>query len=165
MSFVLPPPPTLASAPTSTDDASKGFYPGSTVVDTTVNPPVVYTCTSATIGAAKWAAAGTLIRVNNTPVGAATTLNYTRSSVSVNDGVATITPFGGWQNYAAFSATTGQTFFPLVGVSVAPQSHQVFANGMLLRLGAQYDYTIDASGITLAPGIVMSAGDPVIVYY
>lgn len=165
MSFASVPPPQLATAPTSTDDASKGFYIGMTVVDTTVVPPVVYVCTSATIGAARWAPTGILVRLDNVALGAVTTLNFQSAAVSVNNGVATVTPAGGWRSYAAFSATQGQTFFPLVGASVAPNLHQVFANGMLLRLGAQYDYVIDATGITLASGVVMSAGDPLLVYY
>lgn len=136
-----------------------------TVVDTTATPPVVYTCTSATVGAAKWAAAGVLVRLDNAPLGAATTLNFVNTVVAVNAGVATVNPAGGWRNYAAFTATQGQTFFPLVGVPVAPHFHQVFANGMLLRLGAQYDYTVDGTGITLSGDIALSVGDPLIVYY
>jgi hypothetical protein len=85
--------------------------------------------------------------------------------VAVSNGVATVAPSGGWRSYAAFSAMQGQTFFPLVGVSVAPQSHQVFANGMLLRLGAQYDYTIDGAGVTLSAPLALDAGQPLIVYY
>ena len=165
MSYVAVPSPTLASAPTVNDDASKGFFVGMTVVDTTVTPPVIYTCTSATIGAARWAAAGVLVRLDNVALGAATTLNFQNAVVAVNNGVASVNPFGGWRNYAAFTATQGQTFFPLVGVPVAPQSHQVFANGMLLRLGAQYDYTIDATGITLAGAIALAVDDPLLVYY
>jgi hypothetical protein len=165
MSFQAPPPPSIFATPGINDDATRGIYVGMTVVDTTASPPVVYVCTSNNIGAAKWSPVGTLIRANNVVLGSASTLNFERATASVHNGVATITPFGGWQNYAAFSATAGQTFFPLVGVSVAPQSHQVFANGILLRLGAQYDYSIDVTGITLASGVVMSAGDPLVVYY
>lgn len=165
MSYVAVPSPTLASAPTVNDDASKGFFVGMTVVDTTVTPPVIYTCTSATIGAARWAAAGILMRLDNVALGAATTLNFQNAVVAVSNGVASVNPAGGWRNHAAFAATQGQTFFPLVGVPVAPQSHQVFANGMLLRVGAQYDYTIDATGITLAGAIALAVGDPLLVYY
>jgi hypothetical protein len=135
------------------------------VLDTSVNPPVLYVCTSNAAGAAKWSAVGIILQMSGTALGAVNTLNFQSTTVSVSNGVATVTPAGGWRSYAAFSATQGQTFFPLTGVSVAPNLHQVFANGMLLRLGAQYDYVIDGTGITLASGIVMSVGDPLVVYY
>jgi hypothetical protein len=165
MSFQVPPPPTIPTTPSLNDDATKGINVGMTVVDTTVNPPVVYVCTSNTPGAAKWSAVGVTVQVSGLPLGAVTTLNFQNAVVAVNNGVASVAPAGGWRNHAAFTATQGQTFFPLVGVSVAPQSHQVFANGMLLRLGAQYDYTIDATGITLAGAIALAVGDPLLVYY
>ena len=163
MSFAVVPPPTLATAPSSTDDASKGFYIGMMVVDTTVTPPVVYTCTSATIGQARWSPVGLLVRASGVAIGAATTINFAASTVTLNNGVATVTPFGGWRKYAAFTASDGQTFFPLTGVSISAESHQVYANGMLLRLGASYDYIVDSNGITL--NFTLAAGNPLIVYY
>ena len=165
MSFAVVPPPSLSTAPTSNDDASKGFYAGMMVVDTTVTPPVVYACSSATVGQARWAPVGLLVRANGVPVvgGAATTLNFASSSVSLSNGVATVTPFGGWRHQASFTAANGQTFFALAGLSSAPESHQVFANGMLLRLGLSYDYSVDASGITL--NFSLAAGNPLLVYY
>jgi hypothetical protein len=165
MSFQAPPPPTIPATPSINDDATKGINVGMTVVDTTVNPPVVYVCTSNTPGAAKWSAVGVTVQVSGLPLGAVTTLNFQSAVVAVSNGVATVAPSGGWRSYAAFSAMQGQTFFPLVGVSVAPQSHQVFANGMLLRLGAQYDYTIDGAGVTLSAPLALDAGQPLIVYY
>ena len=165
MSFAAIPPAVLSSAPTQNDDASKGFYNGMLVVDTTVTPPVLYACSSATVGQARWAPVGLLVRANGVPVsgGAATTLNFAASSVSRSNGVATVTPFGGWRHQASFTATNGQTFFALAGLPSAPESHQVFANGMLLRLGASYDYSVDASGITL--NFPLAAGNPLLVYY
>ena len=163
MSFAVVPPPTLATAPSSTDDASKGFYIGMMVVDTTVTPPVVYTCTSATVGQARWSPVGLLVRSNGVALGAATTINFTASTVTLSNGLATVTPIGGWRRHAAFTATNGQSFFPLAGLLDAPETHQVFANGMLLRLGAGYDYIVDSNGITL--NFSLEAGNPLLVYY
>lgn len=163
MSFAPVPPTLLTTAPTATDDASKGFYTGMLVVDTTVTPPVLYACASSTVGQAKWAPVGMLIRMIGTPMGAATILNFDASTVSVTNGVATVTPFGGWRNHRAFSAHEGQTYFPISDVPSSPASHQVYANGMLLRLGENYDYTVDATGITVR--ISLEAGNPLLVYY
>jgi hypothetical protein len=163
MSFQTPPPPSVPSAPSINDDVTKGIYVGMTVVDTTVMPPVAYVCTSNNIGAAKWAPVGVTVQSGGLTLGALTTLNFQNASVTLSNGTATVSPFGGWRNYYAESAQEGQTFFPLVGLPVAPQSHQVYANGMLLRLGAQYDYSVGPMGITLA--FAMSAGQPLIVYY
>ena len=54
MSYKVSPQVAKASAPTATDDASKGFVIGSSWVDTTPNPDVLYVCTSAAAGAATW---------------------------------------------------------------------------------------------------------------
>jgi hypothetical protein len=58
MSYALPPQATKAGAPTSTDDASKGYVIGSAIIDTSVSPRKVYICTNATTGAATWVDAG-----------------------------------------------------------------------------------------------------------
>lgn len=58
MSYRLPPQVVRASAPTATDDASKGFVVGSAWVDTSATPDALYLCTSAATGAATWVNAG-----------------------------------------------------------------------------------------------------------
>ena len=54
MSFALPPSVTKTGAPAVTDDASKGFVVGSSIVDTSASPRALYFCTDTTIGAAVW---------------------------------------------------------------------------------------------------------------
>lgn len=69
----------------------------------------------------------------------------------------------GWPNYAEFTATEGQVFFPVVGLTAEPRKHQVFRAGMIMRLGAGNDYTVDATGLTLlAPAM---ANENVLVYF
>lgn len=60
MSYTLPPSVLKAGAPTSTDDASKGFVVGSSIIDTSVSPRAMYFCTNSTIGSAIWAAASAI---------------------------------------------------------------------------------------------------------
>ena len=49
---------TQATAPTVTDDSSKGYAPGSEIVVTGVTPRVTYKCTNAAVGAAVWIVLG-----------------------------------------------------------------------------------------------------------
>jgi hypothetical protein len=56
MSYTLPPAVLKAGAPTSSDDSTKGFIVGSSIIDTSVSPRTVYFCTNPAVGAAVWAA-------------------------------------------------------------------------------------------------------------
>lgn len=122
MSFLAPRSASIGRPPTSSDDASRGFFVGSTVVDSSANPPVLYLCARDTRGAALWVAAG-----------AATS---------------------GWGSYTAFEAEAGQTVFPVVGVNPAAGRHMVTRNGLVLRQGVTYDYTVDATGIVFNAAVV-----------
>lgn len=130
MSFLAPRSASLGRPPTSSDDASRGFFVGSTVVDSSADPPVLYLCTRDAQGAALWVAAG-----------AATS---------------------GWANYTAFEAENGQTVFLVAGVNPAAGRHMVTRNGLVLRQGVTYDYTVNAAGIVFNVGA--SEGDFVQVF-
>lgn len=55
MSYTLPPAVLKAGAPTSSDDSSKGYVVGSSIIDTSVSPRTVYFCTNPAVGSATWA--------------------------------------------------------------------------------------------------------------
>ena len=55
MSYTLPPSVIKAGAPTVNDDATKGYVIGSSIIDTSVSPRVVYFCTNPAAGSAVWA--------------------------------------------------------------------------------------------------------------
>lgn len=81
---------TASAAPTSTDDNSKGYTPGSTWI----YDGVVYTNTSATIGAATWAAGGgPTYPVQGNPV--AKTSSGTLTAADILAGIITVNPGGG----------------------------------------------------------------------
>lgn len=58
MSYALNPQVVRASAPTGSDDNTRGFVVGSIWVDTSATPDAAYICTSAATGAATWVNAG-----------------------------------------------------------------------------------------------------------
>jgi hypothetical protein len=60
MSYTLPPSVTKAGAPTSSDDSTQGYVAGSSIIDTSVSPRVVYFCTNPAAGSAVWASASAI---------------------------------------------------------------------------------------------------------
>ena len=52
MAYAVSPSVPLNRAPTANDDESKGFLVGSSAVDSTVSPPVLYICADNAVGAA-----------------------------------------------------------------------------------------------------------------
>ncbi len=148
MSFLVPRSASIGRSPTSSDDASRGFFVGSTVVDSSVEPPVLYVCTNDTRGSAVWVAAGGMVLQNaGAGAGHAYTLNFAQGSVVVANGVATFTPPSGWAIYASFEAANGQTVFPVANVNSVGGRHMVTRDGLVMRQGAASDYTITATGV------------------
>ena len=60
MSYTLPPSVTKAGAPTSSDDSTKGYVVGSSIINTSASPRAVYFCTNPAAGAAVWAVASAI---------------------------------------------------------------------------------------------------------
>jgi hypothetical protein len=58
MSFTVSPQVVKGTAPTASDDTTRGFVVGSVWVDTSTAPDTVYICSSAVPAAATWVAAG-----------------------------------------------------------------------------------------------------------
>lgn len=58
MAYIVPVQVSFASAPSVTDDASKGFGVGSIWVDTSPATPVPYACLDASVGTAVWRRVG-----------------------------------------------------------------------------------------------------------
>jgi len=151
VSFIVPPSASLGRPPTVSDDASKGFFEGSTVVDGSANPPVLYVCTSSARGSARWViAGGVTVQSDGVNAGHAYVLNFAEGAVTTSQGVATFTPPSGWSKYASFVATEGQTLFLVAGVNPDPGRHAVTRNGLLMLLGADADYTVNPAGILFA---------------
>ena len=91
--------------------------------------------------------------------------NYTITNVG---GVAVVQVTGGgaasgWPNYADFTATDGQVFFPVTGLTSDPRQHQVVRAGVIQRYGAVNDYTVDGTGITFATPSMLN--ENVLVYF
>jgi hypothetical protein len=127
---------------------------GSTVVDTTVDPPALYVCADTTRGAAVWvAAAGIVLQSAGSPVGLAYTLNFEGGSVVTTHGVATVIPPSGWRRIEAFVAQENQTFFPMADVNPDPARHLVTRNGVVVAAGLDSDYVVSAAGITFQYGL------------
>jgi hypothetical protein len=121
---------------------------GASVVDATVDPPILYVCASSTLGAALWVAAGgVVLQSAGANVGHVYVLNFADGTVTTSQGIATFTPPTGWSNLSSFSATAGQTLFPVVGVNPDPGRHAVTRNGLLMLSGVSNDYVASAAGI------------------
>ena len=60
MSYTLPPAILKSGTPTSSDDSSKGYVIGSSIIDTSVSPRTTYFCTNASVGAAVWGLASAI---------------------------------------------------------------------------------------------------------
>jgi hypothetical protein len=154
MSYLAPPAAVLNRTPTSSDDASQGHVVGSTVVDTTVDPPALYVCADTTLGAALWvAAAGIVLQSAGSPVGLAYTLNFEDASVVTTRGVATVLSPGGWRRMATFVAQENQTFFPMADINPDPARHLVTRNGIVVGEGIDSDYVVSGAGITFQYGL------------
>ena len=106
MSYRLPPQVIRATAPTATDDSSKGFVVGSAWVDTSATPDALYLCTASTVGAATWINAG---------------------GVTAHTGLTTL----GWS--AAGHTGTGNSVAAFNGVGAA-QTVQATVEGSVLTL-------------------------------
>lgn len=102
-------------------------------------------------------------------VGTFTTLKFQGGNFTItpNGNTAIVQVAGGggsgFTSYYRTTAADGQTFFPLVGVGLTPQSHMVVKNGIVMSLGADNDYTVTALGITF--NYPVAAGEPVLVWY
>lgn len=148
MSYAVSPSAALNRAPTPNDDESKGFLVGSSAIDSTVSPPVLYICVDNAVGAARWiAAGGVYLQSNGADAGHAYVINFSTGVVTTTHGVATYVPPSGWARFSAFVALSGQSFFPVVGVSEDAGRHAVTRNGLLMLVGAQNDYTVEANGV------------------
>ncbi len=60
MAFTVSPQTTRAGAPGASNDSTQGFVVGSSWVDTTPSPDVLYVCTSNAVGAATWVQVSTV---------------------------------------------------------------------------------------------------------
>ncbi len=148
MSYTAPPSASLGRAPLPSDDASKGFVVGATIVDATVEPPILYVCANNAVGSALWVAAGgVVLQSAGASVGHAYVLNFADGTVTTTQGIATFTPPSGWSSFTAFVATAGQTFFPVLNVNPDPGRHAVTRNGLLMLGGDGNDYTVTTAGI------------------
>jgi len=97
MSYRLNPQVTRAGAPGVTDDSASGFVVGSSWVDTTPNPDVLYICTSSVAGAATWVQVSTA-----TAHTALTALGWSASGhTGTGTSVATFDAGGAAQSVAA----------------------------------------------------------------
>lgn len=148
MSYAVSPSAALNRAPTPNDDESKGFVVGSSAIDATVSPPVLYICADNAVGAARWVAAGGVyLQSNGADEGHVYAINFLTGVVTMTPGVATYVPPSGWSRSSAFVALSGQAFFPVAGVSEDAGRHAVTRNGLLMLAGAQNDYTVEANGV------------------
>jgi hypothetical protein len=148
VSYAVSPSAALNRAPTPNDDESKGFLVGSSAIDATVSPPVLYICADNAVGAARWIAAGGIYVLNDgVSAGQAYAINFSTGVVTATQGVATYVPPSGWSRSSAFVALSGQAFFPVAGVSEDAGRHAVTRNGLLMLVGAQNDYTVEANGV------------------
>lgn len=148
MAYAVSPSPPLNRTPTANDDESKGFLVGSSAIDTTASPPVLYICTDNTMGAASWiAAGGVYLQSDGAAEGHVYVINFSTGVVTTTHGVATYVPPSGWARFSAFVALSGQSFFPVVGVSEDAGRHAVTRNGLLMLTGAQNDYVVEENGI------------------
>ncbi len=76
---------TKAGTPTTTDDTSKGYARGSQIVNTSVTPNTIYTCTSPTLNAAVWVLVGAaLVAFANTVLQYDLTYRLTFASTPAN---------------------------------------------------------------------------------
>jgi hypothetical protein len=148
VAYAVSPSPPLNRTPTANDDESKGFLVGSSAIDATASPPVLYICTDNTMGAARWiAAGGVYLQSNGADEGHVYAINFLTGVVTTTHGVATYVPPSGWARSSAFVALSGQSFFPVVGVSEDAGRHAVTRNGLLMLVGAQNDYTVETNGV------------------
>ena len=151
MSYAVSPSAPLHRAPTATDDESKGFLVGSSAIDATASPPVMYICADNTVGAARWVAAGGVyLQSNGADEGHVYAINFLTGVVTATHGVATYLPPSGYARASAFVALPDQSFFPVVGVNEDAGRHAVTRNGLLMLAGAQNDYTVEANGVRFA---------------
>jgi hypothetical protein len=112
MSYKINPQVTLAGAPGLTDDSTKGFVVGSSWVDTTPNPDVLYICTSSAAGAATW--------VQVSPVTAHTALTALGWSASGHTGTVTsVATFDAGGAAQSVAATQDGTVLSRVGGALA----------------------------------------------
>jgi len=148
VAYAVSPSPPLNRTPTANDDESKGFLVGSSAIDAVASPPVLYICTDNTMGAARWiAAGGVYLQSNGADEGHVYTINFLTGAVTTTHGVATYLPPSGWARSSAFVALSGQSFFPVAGVSEDAGRHAVTRNGLLMLVGAQNDYTVETNGV------------------
>jgi hypothetical protein len=148
VAYAVSPSAPLNRAPTPNDDASKGFLVGSSAIDAVASPPVLYICADNTVGAARWVAAGGVYLLSDgADEGHAYAINFLTGALTTTQGVATYVPPSGWARSSAFVALSGQAFFPVAGVNADAGRHAVTRNGLLMLVGAQNDYTVEANGV------------------
>lgn len=67
---------------------------------------------------------------------------------TINDQSSGNPDLAGWSITHCSTSTEGQRFFAVTGLNLPFGRHAVYKNGLLMLLGAQNDYTVDASGVT-----------------
>ena len=137
MSYKINPQVTLAGAPGLTDDSTKGFVVGSSWVDTTPNPDVLYICTSSAAGAATW--------VQVSPVTAHTALTALGWSASGHTGTVTsVATFDAGGAAQSVAATADGTVLSRVGGALAWVTLAATVSLITVELIEYLDYGADA---------------------
>ena len=153
MSYATLPATTKASAPTATDDASKGYVRGSIIIDTSTNPDTAHVCIDNALGAAVWQAiAATPSHPSLSTLGwSASGHTGATNSVPVFNGSGSAQTVQATEDGASLTWKNG-TFQFIVAAAVAsvfPQSVTVFEIEFMNQNG---EITIVGSDAISAPG-------------